>query len=595
MNPLPPESEPNADRDSAFGEPSEKPAEQPTEEQFAAAAGLPKEDPGDLTGEIAPEEPSPPPEEPGPTRKSVEEVVGSPGAPAAATPPPQPAPKFASAGGKPPKRPRMWLRFLIASLLIILSTAAATSISALDYLGGIASALGHNGRLSKVDRFLAHGYGGGPQTILVIGSNYRPNGSTGKNGLSDTVMLIRLNPVEGTINMLSIPRELKVNIPGYGIGKINAAYSYGGPELTLRTLKEVTGLAVNHVFVVGFEGFARAVDAIGCVYVDVDQRYYHTNEGVAPSEEYSEINIEPGYQKLCGKKALEFVRYRHTDNDIVRGARQQDFLRDVRQAIPTEQLIEQRNLLINIFTKYTTSDLHSTEQLLELLKLFVELRGDPIKQIPFPAVLEPLVENQPNYVTASPSAVHHVIAQFLGAGPAPAKSASAGRAKGKAKTHSPKPPNVAGQAGLTDAAGLSAQIASRAQSALHFPVFYPRKLPPEASYAEAPRTYGLRDPSGKRHLAYKMVIEMPAGSYIAYFGVQGIEGWSNPPILNGESEAVKIGGRTFQAFTNAGHIRLLAWHEGANTYWIDNSLAGVLSNGQMLGVARSIAELKPRR
>ena len=58
---------------------------------------------------------------------------------------------------------------------------------------------------------------------------------------------------------------------------------------------------------------------------------------------------------------------------------------------------------------------------------------------------------------------------------------------------------------------------------------------------------------------------------------------------------MKIGGRSFQAYTNAGQIRLLAWHQGANTYWIDNSLAGVLSNGQMLGVARSLAALKPRR
>ena len=303
MSPLPPESEPDADRDPATGEPSEEAVEQPTEEQFAAAAGLP-ESAGEPSEEIPPEEPSPSPEEPGPTKEPAEEVVDGGGAPTSVTPPSPPTPKFASAGGEPPKRPRLWLRFLIASLLIISTTAAATSIGVLDYLGGIASALGHNGRLNKIDRFLAHGYNGGPQTILVIGSNYRPNGSTGKNGLSDTVMLVRLDPSQNTINMLSIPRELKVNIPGYGIGKINAAYSYGGPELTLRTLKQVTGLAVNHVFVAGFEGFARAVDAIGCVYVDVDQRYYHSNEGVAASEEYSEINIEPGYQELCGKKAL---------------------------------------------------------------------------------------------------------------------------------------------------------------------------------------------------------------------------------------------------------------------------------------------------
>jgi len=597
LSPLPPESEPSPDR-----EPSEVGVEQPTEEQFAAAAGLP-ESKGEPSAEIPDKEPSPSPEKPSNkvdlAGKEPADVIAAAGhPPSAATPPLQPELKFASAGGEPPKRPRLGLRFLIASLLIVLSTAAATSIDVLDYLGGIASALGHNGRLSKVNRFLAHGYGGGPQTILVIGSNYRPNGSTGKNGLSDTVMLVRLDPADNAINMLSIPRELKVNIPGYGIGKINAAYSYGGPELTLRTLKQVTGLAVNHVFVVGFEGFARAVDAIGCVYVDVDQRYYHTNEGVAPSEEYSEINIEPGYQKLCGKKALEFVRYRHTDNDIVRGARQQDFLRDARQMIPTEQLVEQRTQLINIFTKYTTSDLHSTEQLLELLKLFVELRGDPIKQIPFPAVLEPLVENQPNYVTASPTAIHHVVEDFLGSKPSSKRGTSTHRTKVKSKPSKPKhapPGKIAGSAGLSDASEIGAQMASRAQGRLRFPVFYPKMLPIGATYAEAPRTYGVRDQSGKRHLAYKMVMEMSAGAYVAYIGVQGIDGWSNPPILSGPSESVDIGGRQFQAFTNAGRILLLAWHYGANTYWIANSLAGVLSNGQMLGIARSLAEVKPKR
>jgi polyisoprenyl-teichoic acid--peptidoglycan teichoic acid transferase len=492
----------------------------------------------------------------------------------------------------------MWLRFLVASLLIVISTAAATSIDVLDYLGGIANALAHNGRLSKVDRFLAHGYSGGPQTILLIGSDRRPNSSTSKNGLSDTVLLVRLDPSQRTINMLSIPRDLKVNIPGYGIGKFNAAYSDGGPELSLRTLKQVTGLSVNHLFVVDFQGFAKAVDAIGCVYVDVDRRYYHSNEGLAPSEQYSEINIEPGYQKLCGTRALEFVRYRHTDTDLVREARQQQFLRDARQMVPTEQLIDQRTQLIDIFTKYTTSDLHSTEQLLELLKLFVELRGDSIKQIPFPAVLEPLVANQPNYVTASPSAVHQVVKQFLGAGPGTGRGEFHPLAKSKAmRGHRKRTSTVKSQAsaGLSEAAEIGAQMASRAQGRLPFPVFYPRMLPVGSTYAEPPRTYGLRDQSGNRHLAYKMVMELPTGAYTAYFGLQGIRGWPNPPILSGPSESVRLSGRRFQVFTNGGHIRLIAWHEGNNAYWIDNSLVGVLSNGQMLGVARSLDQLKPRR
>ena len=81
----------------------------------------------------------------------------------------------------------------------------------------------------------------------------------------------------------------------------------------------------------------RAVDAIECVYVDVDRRYYHNN--AESSEEYAEINVQPGYQLLCGKKALQYVRYRHTDTDLVRSARQQDFISSARERVPIEELL----------------------------------------------------------------------------------------------------------------------------------------------------------------------------------------------------------------------------------------------------------------
>ena len=107
---------------------------------------------------------------------------------------------------------------------------------------------------------------------------------------------------------------------------------------------------------IDFLGFVRAVDAIGCVYTDVDRRYYHSNVGVPPEEQYSEINIQPGYQKLCGKKALQYVRYRHTDTDIVRSARQQSFLSQVRRQISPTDLITDNHNLIDILAEYTTSE-----------------------------------------------------------------------------------------------------------------------------------------------------------------------------------------------------------------------------------------------
>src|SRR5262249_49616268 len=203
-----------------------------------------------------------------------------------------------------PKPKRFWWRFTLASLIIVLVTAAATATVILRYIDSIAHALSHNNKLqSKVERFLAQTHGGEPENILIIGSDTRAS-EPEDTGRSDTTMLLRLDPDQNAIALMSIPRDLKVEIPGVGTDKFNAAYASGGPKLTLQVVKELTGLPINHVVNVDYLGFVRAVDAISCVYVDIDRRYFHSNAGLPPSEQYSEINVQPGYQLLCGKKAL---------------------------------------------------------------------------------------------------------------------------------------------------------------------------------------------------------------------------------------------------------------------------------------------------
>ena len=314
----------------------------------------------------------------------------------------------------------MWLRFLTASLVIVASIAGATSASLILYLSDIANALKHGSILNGVQPFLKTP-GSGPQTILILGSDKRNQEISGKFGLSDTTMLLRLDPDRNAIALLSLPRDLKVDIPGYGTDKLNAAYSLGGPKLTLQTVKQLTGVDVNHLVNVDFTGFARAVNAIGCVYVDVDHRYYHKNSPYAPSiDDYAEINLQPGYQALCGFDALAFVRYRHTDNDIVRAARQQAFLREARAKVPPEKLFEDRSKLVKIFTHYTSSDINSAEQMLQVLRLFFDLRGAQIKEIHFNGTLGP------SYVTATPDEIHTAVNQFLGieSTPGPAGSSA---------------------------------------------------------------------------------------------------------------------------------------------------------------------------
>ena len=112
---------------------------------------------------------------------------------------------------------------------------------------------------------------------MILGSDRRPkdNVEGGSGARSDTIMLVRLDPGKGATALMSLPRDLKVQIPGHGTDKINAAYEIGGPRLTLRTVKQLTGLSINHVINVTFGGFWRAVNAIGCVYADIDRRYFN--------------------------------------------------------------------------------------------------------------------------------------------------------------------------------------------------------------------------------------------------------------------------------------------------------------------------------
>jgi hypothetical protein len=366
----------------------------------------------------------------------------------------------------------------------------------------------------------------------------------------------------------------------------------------------MTGLPINHVVNVDYLGFVRAVDAIGCVYVDVDRRYYHSNVGLPVSEQYSEINIKPGYQLLCGKKALQYVRYRHTDTDLVRASRQQDFLSDARERVPVADLVLDKHELIDIFTEYTTSDISDASTMLEVLKLFVASRNSTINEVNFPAELGP------SYVYSSPEMIDEAVEKFLGSeasggprgsldqpGPSAGKKKHKKKHKGKPKLKA-KPPGDDGLVPAREAGELEAKAVTQKVSS-GFPVFFPTRLPSGAAYEETdpylkivdPRVYHLKDEDGNRHGAYRMVatLELPDG--VHYFGVQGIQGWSDPPILNDPSLTETIHGREYDIFLDGDRIKMIAWHRGDNTYWVSNSLLRVLTNDQMVGIARS-AEVK---
>jgi polyisoprenyl-teichoic acid--peptidoglycan teichoic acid transferase len=143
---------------------------------------------------------------------------------------------------------------------------------------------------------------------------------------------VRLDPVSHRIAYLSIPRDLRVEIPGYGTAKINAANQVGGPALTIATVKALTGLPIDHVVVVDFDGFKELIDAIGGVEVDVPKAVL-SNRFDCPykpsrCDEWEGWRFEKGKQNMDGRRALVYSRIRTnqldpSDSDITRGVRQQ--------------------------------------------------------------------------------------------------------------------------------------------------------------------------------------------------------------------------------------------------------------------------------
>jgi polyisoprenyl-teichoic acid--peptidoglycan teichoic acid transferase len=172
-----------------------------------------------------------------------------------------------------------------------------------------------------------------PAVAIVIGYDMQRD-QTAAGSRSDTVMLVRVDPQKDVVSLLSFPRDLRVSHPGCEghppwTGRINEAYAYCGARGTVSTVKELTGIPINYLITVNFEAFKRIVDRLDGVYMDVDQRYLNTQEGVG----YPQLDLKPGYQLLDGPDALDFVRFRHTDSDLYRVVRQQEFVKALKQRV----------------------------------------------------------------------------------------------------------------------------------------------------------------------------------------------------------------------------------------------------------------------
>ncbi|CAN5250499.1 hypothetical protein BH24ACT23_BH24ACT23_00880 [soil metagenome] len=502
--------------------------------------------------------------------------------------------------GEPPKR-RLWWRFAAASLVILASVATATSVTFLLFLSDFAKGL-NDESLSAARAALDSVEGGDPQTILVLGSDKR-SGTPGDPGRSDTALLMRVDPDKNFLSVMSLPRDLQVPIPGYGVDKLNAAYSFGemakkggGPELAIKTIKEYMGLDINHVVNVDFEGFYEAVNAIDCVYIDVDREYFHSNEGLNPADFYAEIDVPAGYSKLCGFRALEYVRYRHDDNDLVRGTRQQDFIREARQRIPPSELLPVfgGDELIDIFKKNTSSDINNVTTIIEMLKTFVEVRSAPVRQVSIGTITED------GNVAASKSQIETAVDQFLGNDLDDAPTDDAAPSKPKKKPKKPKSGDGGSGSGpeLVDSTATAQQYATTFERKAEkrkakLPIYYPTQIVAGQAAGVSPdsRFAPLLGPEDKEvFYTYKFVLPYQEDFGLSYYGVSGVN-WTDPPILKNPSETRTIDGRDYMLFFERDRLRLVGWKTKRASYWVINTLTRTLAEDEMLGVAASTRKL----
>jgi LCP family protein required for cell wall assembly len=477
------------------------------------------------------------------------------------------------------------VRALIGGMLIALFTAGAVTAAVLlevkdtsDKIFGIPEAP------PPVPGFVppTRDQAGDARTFLLLGSDERyGDDKFDIKPRSDTMLLVRADPDRKVVTVTSVPRDLRMPVPGFAprTGKINEAYETKGANGTVKALEALFDTAgeelrIDHVLNVDFRGFRRAVNYVGGVYVDVDRRYFNDNmpprDSVTP---YATIDVKPGYQRLKGQDALDYVRYRHGDSDFLRAARQQDFLRQVKSQPAVRKLlrVQDRDRLGRVFGRYVQVDrsFRSSKTLIGLLRLALYMDGSTVQTVRFQGT-----ENEDgSYVDASPQQLSDTLDQLL----RPKKRVPrVGRGSG-------------GSSGPVDyLQGLERMAKPRAPR-MTLPFLAPSRQAPGSRLVDGEvRKYSIKTLKGRRHEAYRMVFN--TGSAGEFYGVQGTS-WRTPPILLRPDRIRTVRGRRLLTFSDRGKLRLVGWRTESGAYWVSNTLTNALSTREMLGIASTLREV----
>ena len=266
---------------------------------------------------------------------------------------------------------------------------------------------------------------GRPVNILVMGIDQVPGAPDNSeeifSGRSDTMLLLRIDPSDNTVNLLSIPRDTQVEIPGIGVTKINQANASGGPALARQVVTNtMNGIEVDRYVRVSTSAFRELVDLLGGVEIYVPERMSYVD-----NTQKLKIDLAQGWQTLNGDRAEQFARFRHDNlGDIGRVQRQQALIKALRSKLASPLVLPRVPSLITMMQKYIDTNL-SVEEMLALVNFGVKLEKDDFKMVMLPGRFSAPDEFSASYWIMEPQGRDRVMQDYFKIGSADASSTTA--------------------------------------------------------------------------------------------------------------------------------------------------------------------------
>jgi len=279
-----------------------------------------------------------------------------------------------------------WIYALLGVLLVI-------AVIAIYYIYSILSFAGHIQKTPDESRIGTDDPDGGEQAdpiprwegrervnILLLGGDSRGLGKNEKPR-SDTMIIVSIDPVTKKAHLLSVLRDTYGEIPGHGRDRINAAITYGGPELAMRTISNLTGLDIQYYVYTDFQGFIALIDELGGIEFEVEKRMYYKDTNDDPMYH---IDLKPGLQKMDGKTALAYVRFRHDAlSDYTRTERQRKFLTALAEKLKSTWSLIRLPALLDSIKPYVETNL-KLDDMLKLAALGLEVDTSDITSAQLP-------------------------------------------------------------------------------------------------------------------------------------------------------------------------------------------------------------------